>query len=152
MKILFWNIRGLGGEGRRKQLREMMADQRIDVVCLQETIKEDFNQWELRALCDQGNFSWNWTPARGHSRGTLVGVKQGDLDAVEMDAEEFFSSIKIINRCDNFEWEVINVYGPVQHEKKAGFLAELGQKIESHRCFFDGRGFQSDSFCLREIK
>jgi hypothetical protein len=61
----------------------------------------------------------------------LLGVKQCDLDAIVMDEGEFFSSITIENRKDNF-WEVINVYGPVKKERKGVFLQELYQKIQ--RC------------------
>ena len=57
MKILFWNIRGLGGAGRRKQLSDLMKDCKVDIMCLQETIKLDFTQTELRNLGEGGNFS-----------------------------------------------------------------------------------------------
>jgi endonuclease/exonuclease/phosphatase (EEP) superfamily protein YafD len=45
------------------------------------------------------------------------------------DEGEFFSSILIENRSDNMQWEVMNVYGPVQHERKADFLLELNQRL-----------------------
>jgi hypothetical protein len=35
------------------------------------------------------------TSARGHSERTLIGVKQGDLDAEEMGEGEHFSWVKI---------------------------------------------------------
>jgi exonuclease III len=79
MKILFWNIKGVGGASRRKQLRELMQEHTIDVLCLLETIKADFSLSELRSLEEGGRFSWNWTEARGHLGGTLLGVKQGEI-------------------------------------------------------------------------
>jgi exonuclease III len=91
MRVCFWNIRGLGGKGRRRQLREMIFKQRIDVICLQETMKTHFSLANLRNLVGGQRFSWNWTSARGHSGGTLIGVKQGDLDAKEMGEGEHFS-------------------------------------------------------------
>jgi hypothetical protein len=51
------------------------------------------------------------------SGGTFIGVRQGDLDAVEMDEGKFFSSIQIENRHDTFVWEFINSYDPVKAEK-----------------------------------
>jgi hypothetical protein len=53
-----------------------------------------------------------------HSGVTLIGVKQGDLDAEEMDEGGFFSSVKTRNRGCDFYWDIINVYGPVQCELK----------------------------------
>jgi hypothetical protein len=50
IKILCWNIRGLGGKGRRKQLKELMYKYKVDVICLQETMKEHFTLSELRGL------------------------------------------------------------------------------------------------------
>jgi exonuclease III len=50
MRILCWNIRGLGSKGRRKQLKEWVVSQNVEVVCLQETVKEDFSIAELRGL------------------------------------------------------------------------------------------------------
>jgi hypothetical protein len=51
-----------------------------------------------------------------------VGVKKGDLDALEMEEGKFFPSITIMNQGDNVCWEVSNVYGPIQYEKKGEFL------------------------------
>jgi exonuclease III len=131
MRILCWNIRGLGSKGRRKQHKEWVVSQNVEVICLQEIMKDDFSIAELRGLVTGQNFAWNWTASAGHSGGTLLGVKQCDLDAIVMDEGEFFSSITIENRKDNF-WEVINVYGPVKKERKGVFLQELYQKIQ--RC------------------
>jgi endonuclease/exonuclease/phosphatase (EEP) superfamily protein YafD len=37
----------------------------------------------------------------------------------------------VISRENNFQWEIINVYGPVQIERKSAFLHELTQKMLS---------------------
>jgi exonuclease III len=66
---------GLGGKGRRRQLRELVSKHRVDVLCLQETMKVEFTNTELRNLVGGHSFSWNWTAAQGHSGGTLIGVK-----------------------------------------------------------------------------
>lgn len=63
MKVLFWNIRGLGQSGRRGQLREIVLKHKIDVICLQETIKREHTIAELRELGNNQHFSWNWVPA-----------------------------------------------------------------------------------------
>lgn len=51
-------------------------------------------------------------------------------DAIEMDTGELFSSVVIENKKDKFVWEVINVYGLVQHDRKIHFLTELSDKLE----------------------
>jgi exonuclease III len=81
-------------EKRRGQLKELIDKNRVDILCLQETMKREFSISELRGLVGNSNFSWNWTACSGHSGGTLIGVKQGDLDAVEMDEGKNF-------KCEN---------------------------------------------------
>jgi hypothetical protein len=58
-----------------------------------------------------------------------MGVRTDDIVVVDKDCGEFFSSMKIVLRQDDFKWEIVNVYGPVQMERKASFLEELNQKI-----------------------
>ena len=41
MKLLCWNIRGFGLTGRRRQLIEYLRQEEIDIVGLQETIRQD---------------------------------------------------------------------------------------------------------------
>jgi exonuclease III len=48
MKILFWNVRGLGEKKRRGQLKELIDKNRVDIFCLHETMKREFSISELR--------------------------------------------------------------------------------------------------------
>jgi len=43
------------------------------------------------------------------------------LEIIDTDKGAFFSSIKAKSRKDNLVWEVINVYGPIQNERKQDF-------------------------------
>lgn len=135
MIVLFWNVRGLGGEGRRGQLKELIAKHRVDVICLQETIKKEFSVKELRDMVRDIPFAWSWTPAVGHSGGTLTGVKQDEMEAIDTYRGKFFSSIRVENTKEWFIWEIINVYGPVQDERKVEFLQELFQTCSGGRTF-----------------
>lgn len=47
MNILFWNVRGLGNPDRRRQLKEVVKDNKIEIICLQETIRVSFKMREL---------------------------------------------------------------------------------------------------------
>jgi exonuclease III len=131
MKILFWNVRGIRADGRRNQLRELMQKHSVEVICLQETIKTDFTQGELLSLSEGRCFEWVWTAAQGHSGGTLLGIQTGDITVLEKGKGTFFTSMKIVSKKDNFQWEIINVYSPIQIERKSEFLSELSQKIAS---------------------
>lgn len=121
MKMMFQNIRGLGGVGRRGQFKDLMQQHHLEVVCLQETIKRDFSDHMLKDLVNGQDFSWVWTEAEGHSGGTLIGVRNGDLDVLAVDKGNFYSSIKMQYIKENVVWEVINVYGPIQNDSKTKF-------------------------------
>ena len=126
-----WNMRGFGQEGRRRQLINYLRDEDVDIVGLQETIRQDFSISELEILSRQ-KFSWHWLPATGHSGGILLGAKEDTFEVEDMDRGEFFVSISLTHRRSNLRWEVIIVYGPADHRRSADFLCEIKSKVE--RC------------------
>jgi hypothetical protein len=75
MRIMFWNARGLGKAARRRQVKEHVIQEKLDIVALLERMKQNFTDNELRDLGGQDNFSWCWTPTRGHSGGLIVRIK-----------------------------------------------------------------------------
>jgi hypothetical protein len=98
---------------------------------LQETIKAEYTQGELAEISDGFNFEWVWTESHGHSGGTLVGVRTDEITVLNKDKGDFFSSMLISSNLDKFKWGVVNVYGPVQLERKTDFLNELTQKVST---------------------
>jgi hypothetical protein len=50
MRALGWNLRGFGWLGRRTQLRNYMKKEKIDIICLQGTLKQVFSDQELQSL------------------------------------------------------------------------------------------------------
>jgi exonuclease III len=75
MRFLVQNIRGWGAPGRRTQLKDIFRADQVDIIGLQETIKQDFSAQELRWLEHGGQFNWNWVPARGHSGGAPARIQ-----------------------------------------------------------------------------
>lgn len=57
MKVLFWNVRGPRNVGRRK-LVAVIRRQKIEVVCLQETIRQQFHERELSSYYAGRDFYW----------------------------------------------------------------------------------------------
>jgi exonuclease III len=75
MCCIFWNIRGFGRRGHRTLLKDYLQLHKIDIAVLQETIKQDFTDAELRSLEIGDKFVWCWLPANGHSEGLLIGCR-----------------------------------------------------------------------------
>ena len=124
-------MRGFGQDGRRCQLIKYIRDEDVDIVGIQETIKQDFSIHELQVLSTH-KFVWQWLPANGHSGGILLGVKEDTFEVEDMERGEFFVSMLLTHRRTALQWEVIIVYGPADHRRSATFLAELKAKVE--RC------------------
>lgn len=129
MNILFWNVRGLGNPGRREQLTEILRKNKVEVVCLQETIRVSFAANELDRFCGGRDFHWLTKPAEGHSGSLLMGVNLELVDVVEVDLGEFFISMLVESKREKKRWRIVNVYGPVQTDKKDRFLHELTEMV-----------------------
>jgi hypothetical protein len=70
-------------------------------------------------------------PVRGHSGGLLVGVRMGYFDTVEVDQGIYFCSSVVVQKSTGHCFEIINVYGPAQHEFSEDFISELTVKLMS---------------------
>jgi len=130
MKILFWNIRGMGNVSRVGILKDILAKENLDRMGIQETIKQSFTDWKLMALTPGHSYQWNWLPAKGHSGGILVGVKNDFTEVEGWNLGEHFLGVDIRQRNNNFRWRLLVVYGPANHELSRGFLTELDSTIK----------------------
>jgi exonuclease III len=73
MKVFIWNIHGFGHRGRQNQLKDFIRINKVDIIFLQEMIRQDFSLAKLESLEVGDKFFWAWLPANGHSGGLLVG-------------------------------------------------------------------------------
>jgi hypothetical protein len=94
-------------------------------VGLQETIKRDFSQADLRAIYPQGKFSWHSIPTLGHSGGILVGVNEDTFEAIAWYEGRFFLRVEVLQLSNNMTWAFFVVYGPADHRLSDEFLGEL---------------------------
>ena len=86
-----------GQDGRRYQLIRYIREEEVDIVGIQETIKQDFSIHELQGLSSH-KFAWQWLLANGHSGGILLGVKKDTFEVDDMDRGEFFVSMSLTRR------------------------------------------------------
>lgn len=115
----------MGKSHRRNWVRDHILQEDLDIVALQETIKQDFADWELKEMATNKDFSWNWVPARGHFGGLMLGIRNDNLELEHIEPATYFMAAQIRSRMTNFRFWVANVYGPAQHENSGDFLQEL---------------------------
>jgi hypothetical protein len=125
MKALLYNIRGFGQQGCRTQLKGFMRDHRMDILGLQETIKQDFSTAELHSLECGNPFVWNWVPAERHSGGMLLGFRDDCFEVGEWKKGKFFLSASLLQRNNRSKSSFVLVYGPANHGRMEEFLQEL---------------------------
>lgn len=130
MRCLFWNVRGLGNKARRRQLKVVIKERDVDLLCVQETKKESFTNKELNSFQGDKSFSRSWKAARGASGGILIGINSELMEVLENHVGAFFLSCLVKTKCDNFCWEFIGVYGPVNDSLKPVFLDDLRWHIQ----------------------
>jgi exonuclease III len=142
MRIMMWNVRGLGKAARHRQTRDYISQERIDIIGIQETIKSDFSDKELADIAGGVSFSWVWLEAKGKSGGILVGVKRDPFELEDHVIREFSIQITIRNRMTNLRWDLVTVYGPAHHELSDAFILELDDICSQGRLPWVMGGFQ----------
>ena len=123
-------MQGFGQRGRCHQLWEYLRTETLDIILLQETIKESFSDQELQSLEFADKFYWKWIPTNGHLGGLLLGIRDSTLEVGARDEGTFFLSMTILHRASRFIFEFVGVYDPANHARSPEFLEELERKIE----------------------
>ena len=72
MKIISWNIRGLGSRTKRRVVKDFLRFQNPDVVMFQETKREVCDRRFVGSVWSVRNKEWAILPACGASGGILI--------------------------------------------------------------------------------
>ena len=72
MNFLNWNARGINSSKKRQILHDMIVDNKIDILAIQETKKENFTTRILDFISTKFDI-WQWVPSIGRSGGILFG-------------------------------------------------------------------------------
>jgi hypothetical protein len=59
---LIWNCQGLGASSKVQFLKELIRDEKVDLIGLQETQKSHFNDSWLDSLAGNKPFAWFFAP------------------------------------------------------------------------------------------
>ena len=71
MKLISYNVRGLGRGVKWGAIRRMIKQEAVDLICLQETKKEMIDKPMCQALWGHGDVNWEMIPATNSAGGIL---------------------------------------------------------------------------------
>ena len=116
MRSVFCNVRGIGQDHKKRYIREMIRDHKLDFIGICETIKQDFTKNELHNLCGGKNYQWCWTPPKGMSGGILVGINKEMFDVEHIEKGQCFLRVLLFDKNIKMHWNLVTVYGDAQKE------------------------------------
>lgn len=120
--VLTWNVRGINASWKWDAIKNKVIQSGCDVVCLQETKKEVFDQSFLRNICPAGFDSFGFLPSVGASGGILVVWKSAIFSGSSLFSNSFSISFEFISLLDGSQWFLTCVYGPCAPEGKVLFI------------------------------
>lgn len=124
MKMITWNVHGLGGVEKRRFIRECISKYKPAIIVLQETKKEVMNKSLVRSSVGPRLSEWCALPTIETCGGVLIA-----WDPLEFSGHEimgnFSVSMKIFKKSFGFEWKLSGVHGPCKPQNRTEFWDEL---------------------------
>lgn len=129
MKLIFYNIRGLGSRLKIKEMQDLIRKNKVDFACIQETKLEELNDEKVRAIWGSYNCGWAVRDAQGRSGGILL----------IWNSEKFLCSsywnmegAVVVNGywgVDRIRCCILNVYAPCPLEERLDLWDRLNSVI-----------------------
>jgi len=75
MKLISWNVRGLGGFEKWREVKQLMREKCPFILCIQETKLVIFDDIVCKSISGDANVDCSFQPSEGASRGwSLYGI------------------------------------------------------------------------------
>jgi hypothetical protein len=121
-----WELHIGGGLSLNMSLKKILI-----FLGVQETIKQEFSDQELKEMSGAVDFAWKWIPAKGHSGGVILGIKVDIFEVEQWEIANHFVGCLVRSRLTNFRFWVMSIYGPAHHELSEEFILELMKFCET---------------------
>ncbi|KAK2356846.1 DNA-(apurinic or apyrimidinic site) endonuclease [Trifolium repens] len=131
MKIVSWNIRGLGGLEKRKEVRKLVGDLSPSILCLQETKTQTFDASLSLTLWGNSSHAFSYRPSVGASGGLVTIWDSSKVEVWSSESREhvLWSHGRFIS--SGVEFSVANVYAPCEDGAKQRLWASLTARLQS---------------------
>jgi exonuclease III len=116
--VLCWNIRGINATNKLTAQRSKIKESNCDIICIQETKRETFDQAYLRNLCPSQFDCFDYIPSLGLSGGMITIWKGSKFNGQVVFQNEFALSIEFSSMFSDHSWILTQIYAPCTTEAK----------------------------------
>lgn len=102
--------------------RDRVVDSHCDILCLQETKREIFDDQFLRNICPPSFDKYVYLPSVGASGGSLVAWESNFFQGNLVFQNSYALSVEFFSMHDNAHWVLTNIYAPCTHAGKREFI------------------------------
>jgi exonuclease III len=96
-KILCWNVRGINSQVKLTAIKSKILETNCEIICLQETKKENFDQSFIRQFCPSTFEHFEFIPSIGASGGTIIICKSGRFSGQVISQNESAMSVEFVS-------------------------------------------------------
>lgn len=115
MKILTYNIRGVGSSIKWKAIRKLVVKEEVQLLCIQETKMQDVPKELCYSLWGSHDVQWSFIPSEGASGGILC---LQNIHCFELKSCFKGVGIEGVWREKRCEAVVVNVYAPCDRGRR----------------------------------
>ena len=131
IKIISWNIRGLGGFEKRREVSQLVREKKSFIICIQETKLLVFDGVVCKSVWYDSNVDFSFQLSSGASDGL---VTLWDCTEVEVWASlQFEHVLGIQGRFvkSGEEFTLLNVYAPCDVSRQQALWLNISQRLSA---------------------
>ncbi|XP_028122360.1 uncharacterized protein LOC114319534 [Camellia sinensis] len=137
MKLLSWNVRGLGRMEKRSKVKKLLKERSVDMVLFQETKKSEFSEEDVRSVWVRAKMEFMVVDAEGLAGGLLC-IWDPDVFQVKECCSNRRFILLSSTLFHQFNCVIINIYAP----------NDVGSKGKLWNCLLKLEEEFPDPWCL----
>lgn len=112
----------LNSQEKWDAIRAKIVESACNIVCLQETKREDFNVAYLKKFCPRHLDSFAFSPSTGASGGLVTIWKSNLYQGDTIQINSYAITVKMTSLVDQSCFHLTNIYGPAHSSGKLAFI------------------------------
>lgn len=125
LKILSWNVRGLGDKTKRLAIRHTVISEKLDILCLQETKLRSFDDNLRKETVGRRLNAFVTLNSQGSRGGILIVWQDRRFTLLQQSQSDFCLTVQLRDTLLNHTIQMTGVYGPTNSSQRTNFFTEL---------------------------